>query len=89
VSGVGSCRNYKRRHANAVPSERWARGVNAKVLDLLRCVRAGFAIASVDEAPHGGVEIQLQRGADHRAMRFEFFEVPAVLQECTSVGLAK
>lgn len=63
--------------------------MNAKVLDLMRSVRAGFLLAGVEDAPQGGVRILLRRGDERRALRFEHFEVPAVVQECTNVGVAK
>lgn len=63
--------------------------MNPKVLALVSALRSGFAVASVEDAPQGGVRIRLRRGDQARALWFEHFEVPAVLQECNVVGLAK
>lgn len=63
--------------------------MNAKVLALLGSVREGFAIASVEGAPQGGVRIHLARGRDARIVGFASYEVPAILQQCCSVGFAK
>ncbi|HEV8361091.1 MAG TPA: hypothetical protein VGR28_11615 [Candidatus Thermoplasmatota archaeon] len=63
--------------------------MHPKVLDLQRHVRAGYALARVEDRAQGGVRIHLRRGAAKKALTFEHFEVPAVLQECTCVGLAK
>ena len=64
-------------------------GVHPKVLDMLRHVRAGYALARVEDRAQGGVRIHLRRGAHAKALTFEHFDVPAVLQECTCVGVAK
>lgn len=64
-------------------------GVNAKVVALFDSVKQGFHIAAVEEGSQGGVRIRLRRGRDARAVRFEHFEVPAILQACRSVGVAK
>lgn len=63
--------------------------MNPKVLALVGWVRRGYAIAGVHDGRQGGVRIVLRRGGDSRAMWFDHFEVPAILQECTSVGVAK
>lgn len=63
--------------------------MNAKVLALFESVRQGFAIAGVEDGPQGGVRIRLRRGRDARAVSFDHFEVPAILQATRSVGLAK
>ena len=63
--------------------------MNAKVLALFDSVQQGFAIAGVDDAMQGGVRIRLRRGREARAVWFEHFEVPAILQSCRTVGLAK
>lgn len=63
--------------------------MNAKVVALFDSVKQGFAIAAVEDVAQGGVRIRLLRGRDARAVRFEHFEVPAILQACRSVGLAK
>lgn len=76
-------------HATRLCAGRASRAVNAKVLALLACVEQGFEIQHVDGAAQGGLRIRLARGGEARWISFEHFELPAVLQECSSVGLAK
>lgn len=73
----------------ALVAPRRGGGVNAKVLALFDSVKQGFSIAAVEDGLQGGVRIRLRRGRDARAVRFEHFEVPAILQACRSVGVAK
>ena len=63
--------------------------VNAKVLSLVGWVHDGFEIRSIRDLTEGGVDIHLRRGADRRRLRFHHYELPAVLQECASIGVAK
>lgn len=63
--------------------------MNPKVRDLVAAVREGFAISSIDEGLQGGVFIALLRGRERRDLRFAHYEVPAILQECRLVGVAK
>lgn len=63
--------------------------MHAKVLELVGWVREGFAIEAVEDAAQGGIRIRLHRGRESRALRFEHFEVPAILHECNKVGVAK
>jgi hypothetical protein len=63
--------------------------VHAKVLAMQRFVREGFALAEVQDAPQGGVRVALVRGRERRILAFAPFEVPAIVQECSTLGLAK
>jgi hypothetical protein len=63
--------------------------VNAKVLALVDCIHEGFEIAAVEDARQGALRIQLRRGREGRSMWFEHFELPAVMQECSCIGVAK
>lgn len=63
--------------------------MNAKVLALVGRMRDGFEIAAVEDALHGALRIQLRRGREGAVMRFEHYELPAVVQECACVGVAK
>ena len=63
--------------------------MHAKVLALVALVRQGFAVERVQDARHGGVRISLLRGTERRHLAFAPYEVPAIVQECTSLGLAK
>lgn len=63
--------------------------MNPKVLALVGWVRKGFELTEVEDELQGGVRVHLTRGNEHRSLRFEHFEVPAMLQECTNVGVAK
>lgn len=64
--------------------------MNAKVLALVASVEAGYEIASIEDGmTQGGMRIRLTRGNERRSLWFEHFELPAVMQECSCVGVAK
>lgn len=63
--------------------------MNAKVLTLVERVRGGFEITGIEDRALGGVRITLRRGRRSATMSFEQYELPAVVQECSFIGVAK
>lgn len=63
--------------------------VHTKIVQVRHMVKDGYDLDEVRPADQGRVEVRLRRDNEVRCVAFDHYEVPALLQECTEVGLAK